>query len=362
MEFAWNTGKNKMSDVKGKEKEQDREGKISNDEIDRKKTYLNYDLVESNKNLYQRVKSRVEEVRPVSRVQKNSVVDYSNIITVPKEQFKNWGIEKSKEYLKEVYNYFCKEFGKENVVSAKIHLDENSPHMHLHFVPVSETGKLQARSVMTPARINKIHTEAPKYLQEKGFDVERGTGKTEKSLEIHRFKAEKLKEDVNILEYKLKALTSDLKSSQVAKGQMDHLDSIEYKKSPLGAKISLKESDFKILLDSAKGNIKSFVEIDKLERDLERIEKKSCGLGDENKNLKDEIKKLKSDNKDLQKKYDKIVKEAKCLRSSIDEHPDSENILGNAREKFNPPKPKQEVKPKNRNMQKSQPKGWDLDR
>ena len=41
-------------------------------------------------------------------------------------------------------------------------------------------------------RRNKIHTEAPKYLQQKGFDVERGKGKTEKNLDIHRFKAEKL--------------------------------------------------------------------------------------------------------------------------------------------------------------------------
>ena len=206
MEFAWNTEKNKMSDIKGKEMEQERKGKISNEEIDLDKTHLNYDLVESNKNLYQRVKDRVEEVRAVSRIQKNSVLDYSNIITVPKEQFEEWGIEKSKDYLKEVYNYFCEEFGKENVVSAKVHLDETTPHMHLHFVPVNkENGKLQARALMTPARINKIHTEAPKYLQEKGFEVERGKGKTEKSLDIHRYKAEKRKEEVNILESKLKS-------------------------------------------------------------------------------------------------------------------------------------------------------------
>ena len=111
MEFAWNTEKNKMSDIKGKEMEQERKGKISNEEIDLDKTHLNYDLVESNKNLYQRVKDRVEEVRAVSRIQKNSVVDYSNIITVPKEQFEKWGLDKSKKYLEEVYNYFCEDFG-----------------------------------------------------------------------------------------------------------------------------------------------------------------------------------------------------------------------------------------------------------
>lgn len=70
MEFAWNTQKNKITDIKGKEKEQEREGKITNEEIDLDKTHLNYDLVDSNKNLYQRVKDRVEEVRSVSRIQK----------------------------------------------------------------------------------------------------------------------------------------------------------------------------------------------------------------------------------------------------------------------------------------------------
>lgn len=348
MEFAWNTEKNKMSDIKGKEMEQERKGKISNEEIDLDKTHLNYDLVESNKNLYQRVKDRVEEVRVVSRIQKNSVVDYSNIITVPKEQFDKWGLDKSKKYLEEVYNYFCEEFGKENVVSAKVHLDETTPHMHLHFVPVNkENGKLQARVLMTPARINKIHTEAPKYLQEKGFEVERGKGKTEKSLDIHRYKAEKFKEDINILESKLKALESDLKGLQSARSSLDYINAIEFKKSHLGAKISLKEDDFNLLMDLAKGNIKSIAEIEKLQRELERIESKSNGLGDENKNLKVEIKSLKLDNKNLQKKLDGVVKQAECLRFAIDEHSDSENILKTAREKFNAPDQNQEVKPKN---------------
>lgn len=257
MEFAWNTQKNKMSDVKGKEMEQDRKGRVSNMDIDSDKTHLNFDFVESNKTLYQRVKDRVDEVRSVSRIQRNSVVDFSNIITVPKEQYEKWGVDRSKDYLREVYNYFCIEFGKENVVSAKVHLDETTPHMHLHFVPVNqENGKLQARNVMTPVRINSIHTTATRYLQEKGFEVERGKGKTEKSLDIHRFKAEKLKEDINILEDKLKALESDLSVFKGIEGNLDSVDGLNAKKSLLGAKISIKEEDYEMLIELSK---KSFV-------------------------------------------------------------------------------------------------------
>lgn len=352
MEFAWNTEKNKMADVKGKEMEQDRKGKISNQEIDLDKTHLNYDLVESSKTLYQRVKDRVDEVRPVSRIQKNSVVDFSNIVTVPKEQFEKWGVDKSKEYLQEVYNYFCKEFGKENVISAKVHLDETTPHMHLHFVPVSEQGKLQARSIMTPARINKIHSEAPKYLQEKGFEVQRGKGKTEKSLDIHRFKADKLKEDINTLENKLEALESDLKGLQGAKASIGRLDSIKTNKSPLGAKISLKQDDFNLLMDLAKGNIKSLAEIEKLQRELERIESKSSGLGDENKNLKLEIKNLKKGNKELGSK----IKFANKVIGSLSEEFQKEFL--EVKEQLKNPTTKQE------NIQKPKPKNksFDLER
>ena len=62
MEFAWNTQKNKMNDVKGKEMEQDRKGRKSNPDIDDTRTNMNYDLVENDKTLYQRVKERVDEV------------------------------------------------------------------------------------------------------------------------------------------------------------------------------------------------------------------------------------------------------------------------------------------------------------
>lgn len=351
MEFAWNTQKNKMSDVKGKEMEQERKGRKSNPDIDDDRTHLNYDLVESDKNLYQRVKERVEEVRPNSRVQKNSVVDFSNIITVPKEQYEEWGLEKSKDYLKEVYNYFCEEFGKENIVSAKVHLDETTPHLHLHFVPVNqENGKLQARAIMTPARINKIHTEAPKYLQEKGFDVERGKGKTEKSLDIHRYKAEQLKEYINTLESKIEALQGDLEGLQKAKGSISELDSISAKKSPIGAKMSLKEADFKLLMDLAKANIKSLAEIEKLQRELKRIESKSSGLGDENKNLKKDIKSLEKENKTLKSR---IALSNKVMRSLSAEF---QNEFLNTKAKMTNQKPKVEK------VQKSQPKGWDLDR
>lgn len=191
MELAWNTQKNKMSDVKGKEMEQERKGKISNPDIDLERTKLNFDFVNDDRTLYHRVKSRVDDLKENgSRVQKNSVVMYSNVITVPKDVADAWGEEKTTKYFRSCYEFFCEEFGKENVVSAKVHFDETAPHMHLHFIPVNkENGKLQARVVMDRAKINYIHDKLPEYLKELGFYVVRGKGKTVQNIEnIHEYK------------------------------------------------------------------------------------------------------------------------------------------------------------------------------
>ncbi|MFR9026218.1 MAG: MobV family relaxase [Clostridium perfringens] len=315
MDFAWNAQKNKISDVKGKENEQERKGFIRNKDIDLSKTHLNYDLVESNLNLYQRVKKRVEEVRENSRIQKNSVVDVSNIITLSKEQFEELGEDKSKEYFREVYNYFCDEFGKENVVSAKVHMDETTPHMHLHFVPIKD-GKLQCRSVLNQSRFNKVHTNAPKYLQEKGFNVVRGNGKTKERGNIdniHEYK----KEIENILLNELKNLKIDLEAHRGALNDILDLEHLEYKKTLLTGEIKLKNDMFDSMVNSIKNltienndlkeNLKSKdKKVEKIENELRSMDFKLT----EKEYLINKLNKRKRDIKEeLRKEYEEQLNE-----------------------------------------------------
>lgn len=283
MEFAWNTQKNKLSDVKGKEKEQEREGKIRNKDIDLDKTKFNFDFVNDNLNLYQRVKKRVDDVRDVSRIQRNSVVMYSNVITINKDTHKVWGDSKSKEYFKEVYQYFCNEFGKENVVSAKVHLDETTPHMHLHFVPISKEGKLQARKVMTPSRINSIHTNAPKYLQSKGFDVVRGKGITHKDniKDIHEYKLEKLIDEVTFLENKKIDLTKNIEDIEDVP-KFKNINVKEKKGLLRSSKVEIDINDYEYIQSTLKC----------LRERIIMLEKENFDLKQDNKIYKDREKKI----------------------------------------------------------------------
>ncbi len=325
MELAWNTQKNQMSDVKGKEMEQERKGKISNEDIDLERTHLNVELVESDLSLYQRVKERVNDLKESgSRVQKNSVVMYSNILTVPVEQAERWGDEKTDEYFKSCYDFFCEEFGKENVVSAKIHKDETAPHMHLHFVPVNkENGRLQARVSMNKAKINYIHDELPKFLQERGFDVVRGKGKTEKNIEnIHEYKEIKALEGK--IEQEKKELNKELEEIKLNKKPLVNIKRVKERSFEKGIReknkrVEVPLKDFDELIASAKENEK----LRKINHDVSKTNKELKQqfkvLNNQYQKIVDqqqaEYKKLENKNIELQKENKELKQE---LGSEID--------------------------------------------
>lgn len=330
MELAWNAQKNQMSDVKGKEMEQERKGKISNQEIDLEKTKDNYDLVQSNENLYNRVKNRVADLKESgSRVQKNSVVMYSNILTVPVEQAEKWGEEKTDDYFKACYEFFSEEFGKENVVSAKIHKDETAPHMHLHFVPVNkENGKLQARVSMNKAKINYIHDELPKFLQDRNFEVERGAGKKEKNIEdIHEYKeVQNLKKEV---EKQKKELNKELDEITIAKEpliNLSELDKRKHEKGIINKRIELSVDDFQILSKMGLENVKLRKKHKKLYDKKEEFKEAYNYLNDYRTKSENKINKL---NQEISNKENKISHLNKRLDTEIDKRVVYADILKN---------------------------------
>ena len=305
IEFAWNTQKNQMSDIKGKEREQEREGQIKNDMINLDRTHLNYDLVVSELNLYQRAKERVDQLKSENkRVQKNSVITYSNIITIPESAAKKMSNSQMQDYFKTCHDYFADRFGKENVLSAKVHLDETTPHMHLHFMPIDkETGRLQARTTMNKAALNQIHDEIPERLREKGFDVVRGSGeKTKQKLDIHEYKAKldlekekaelekqtsKLSQELNELEKEHTILHREVyyrrteKSIQLQKIEKGFEEKVEAAKTEASQKIGMiKEEVAKFEYDMSQNQERLIMDtqdvnglLDATKRDLEEHQK-----------------------------------------------------------------------------------------
>ena len=85
--------------------------------------------------------------------------------------------------------------GAENVVSAMVHMDEKTPHMHFFPVPVTQDGRLNANKIYTRQSLRKLQSELLACLQSQGFAIERGVeqtpGSAKKHLDTREFKQQK---------------------------------------------------------------------------------------------------------------------------------------------------------------------------
>lgn len=138
-----------------------------NQEIDHSKTYLNYNLAPEHKNMtdYEFMKKRCEEFKILKRKDVNWLVSW--VITIPADYTGNKAL-----FFREAYNFMENRYGKENVVSSYVHLDETSPHMHFCFVPVifdkkKQEYKVNAKQCINKIELKQIHPQMQEYLEKK---------------------------------------------------------------------------------------------------------------------------------------------------------------------------------------------------
>ena len=121
----------------------------SNKEIDREKSKSNYSLKKCFKPYTKMFNDMRRQYNLKGQIKKNSNVACEYIITSDKEFFDSIGEEETKRYFETAYKFVIgyKNLGEQYIVSAKVHMDESTPHMHLVFLPVvhnldTKSGKL----------------------------------------------------------------------------------------------------------------------------------------------------------------------------------------------------------------------------
>lgn len=205
--FACHVEKFKSNDVRGLQIHNQRESSNSkNNDIDPYRTILNYDLHNKDKiNYNQRVKEIIAEgYKGTKAIRKDATVMTSTIVTSDKGFFDKLSLKEQRRFFEEAYNFLKECYGEKNIVSAVVHMDEKTPHMHLTAVPLTEDGKLSAKTIIDRKFLRHIQKAIPELLQSKGFDIERGVeGSAKGHTDTDKYKKEQLK--------KLKAENKDLK-------------------------------------------------------------------------------------------------------------------------------------------------------
>ena len=165
----------------------------SNPDIDYSRSVGNYDLHESTSDNYaQAIQNRIDDLLMVKAVRKDAVHMCGLIVSSDKSFFTRMGKEETRRFFAEAAAYLTDFVGKENVISAMVHMDEKTPHMHFLHVPVTQDGRLSANSIYSRASLKKLQTELPSYLQSRGFEIQRGVeqkpGSAKKHLDTREFK------------------------------------------------------------------------------------------------------------------------------------------------------------------------------
>ena len=134
--------KYKRENLKGIYRHNERRNKnYSNANIDKEKSYLNY-AIKSPQYSYEKEFERIRrkyDLKGQIKTVSNIACEY--IITSDKEFFERIGEEEKRRYFETAYKFVSeyKNLGEQYIMSAKVHMDEETPHMHLIFLPVVHT-------------------------------------------------------------------------------------------------------------------------------------------------------------------------------------------------------------------------------
>lgn len=205
----------------------------SNKDIDPSRSHLNYELTNRDRTqtYHKQIKEHINENRISSRgIRKDAVLCNEWVITSDKTFFESLDQEQTKKFFESAKNYFAEKYGEANIAYASVHLDESTPHMHLGIVPMKD-GKLSSKALFgNREKLREIQDELPKYLNEQGYNLQRGEVDSKKK----HLKTEEFKEKQKIL--KKVDETIDKKNREIdnAKNQLNNLQNdIDSKKQAL---------------------------------------------------------------------------------------------------------------------------------
>jgi hypothetical protein len=140
--------------------------KFGNENIDLNKTELNYNLAPGRTiSDYQFINEKCTELNCLKRKDVNVMCDW--VVTMPKDL----SAEHEESFFKNTYKFLEDRYGKDNVVSAYVHKDEITPHMHFSFIPVVYDKKKNRYKISAKERVNRtdlktFHRDLDKYLEQ----------------------------------------------------------------------------------------------------------------------------------------------------------------------------------------------------
>ena len=126
--------------------ERTKEKYASNPDVDTSRSKYNFHLVKPPGKY--RAKSERQIAAAGCRTRKDSIRMIETLFTASPEFFKGKKRAEIRVFFEEALHFLEQHQSKETIISAVVHMDEKTPHMHLSFVPLTEDGRLSAKEIV----------------------------------------------------------------------------------------------------------------------------------------------------------------------------------------------------------------------
>lgn len=188
--------KYKRQEVSPVEEENERNEtyEAGNPQIDSNRTNRNYHLVTPPPTYLEFINARIRALTLKRKLRTDAIYMNSFVLTSDKEFFTELPLTAEKEFFKDCVKFFADKYGAENIISAVVHKDETTPHLHLNLVPITN-GKLCSKDLYDIKKLSELQTEFYEKVGKK-WGLERGRFKSgAKHLTASEYKAQKIVEN-----------------------------------------------------------------------------------------------------------------------------------------------------------------------
>ena len=140
----------------------------TNKDIDNSRSHLNYDLCTKEGDSLSRLNERLKEVHCLNRKDVNHCACW--VVTLPAE-LKEKTVAEQRLFFEKTYEFLTDRYGGEkNVITATVHNDETTPHMHFAFVPTMfdvkrGMDKVCAKKVVSRKDLSSFHGDLDDFLK-----------------------------------------------------------------------------------------------------------------------------------------------------------------------------------------------------
>lgn len=283
-----NIQKRKKNDITGIQREATRTATDYNNRVQPGMDVFNVNLIQSN-NWMQDIQAEID--RAGAKTRSNSVVALDAIYTASGEFFKGKSNEENDQFFRDCLKFHQRRFG--HVVSAVIHYDETTPHLHILSVPLTQDGRLSAREIIgNRGNLSRMQTE---FFEQVGkeYGLERGV----------QMDGQEKKEHISAQEHELREIKQKITREQ------ERLEAVEHSEETARTRAQ----EYKQTVAQLQK------EIEQLQEERSKQYKSLLKLTEAKYKAQKEVKRLNYTIKDKQTEFDAITADIKQASENLEE-------------------------------------------